>query len=363
MRALYPDAPDEADNDVREDGTACHWLAKEIWERRIPAEGSLSPNNRVLDDEMFDAVDLYHGVLRQSAWQDGETYIEQPIDCSLIYPKMQGTPDAFTVIARGEHSNGRLRVVDLKYGFRFVEVWDNLQLIIYALCIAWKLELPDDYLVELTIVQPRSYHRDGPVRSWTTTVGNLRAKYLQMLRDAANAAMGGAAPPCTPNPGCVDCAARFSCVALQNAALRAVEQAYMGIPLELPPSAIGMELTILKAAERALEARIAGLTMQAESLIRNGKVVPGWTIAPTYARERWQDGAEAHILTLASKYFDVDASKPTQAVSPARARKLGIPDKIVAMFSHKPSTGVKLAKQDPNEAKKAFQSTAVTTTE
>ena len=126
MRAAYPEAPDEADNDVREDGIACHWLAAELFHKRYPALDSISPNGRVLTEEMFDAADLYLDVL--NSWPGVGVTVEQQINCSAIYEGMVGTPDACAY-------NPTLRTLyvgDLKFGFRFVEVWENWQLIVYA---------------------------------------------------------------------------------------------------------------------------------------------------------------------------------------------------------------------------------------
>jgi hypothetical protein len=346
MRAAYPEVPEEADDDVREDGIACHWLAAELFHGRFPPLNSLSPNNRTLDEDMFDGADMYLDVLRQ--WSGVAPVVEQPIDCSAIYPGMSGTPDAWAY----NPTLKTLYVADLKYGFRFVEVWENWQLVIYAWCLLTLLGLNDlDTTIELTIVQPRSNHKDGPVRKWRVRASDLRAQ-VNIIKGAAAEAMKPT-PFCTPNSGCGDCPARHACVALQNAALRALEVSYQGVPLELTPAAIGDELRRLKEAEKRIEARVTGLTMQAEQLLRTGSHVPHWTLQATYAREKWREGSEAQVLRLA-EFFHVDVAKPVQPISPAQARKV-LPVDIVATFAHKPSTGVRLTKLDPYAAKKAFQ--------
>lgn len=345
MRAAYPEAPDEADSDVREDGTACHWLASEVWEGRYPTEGSLSPNNRVIDEDMFDAVDTYHDALR--SWPV-PALCEVPIAIDRILQGMTGTPDAYAWDA----STGTLYIADLKYGFKFVEVWENWQLICYAAGLMDLLGINDlEARIVFTIVQPRSNHRDGPVRHWRTKASNIRAQ-VNVLTNAAGLAMATASPMCTPNPGCGDCPGRHACVALQNSALYALEQAYAGIPLELPLPALGDELRRMQDAAKKLEARITGLQEQAEHALRAGNVLPGWTLAPTFARERWQEGAEEKVLAVA-QYYHADLSKPRKAVTPNQARKL-IPANVVAMFACKPSTGVRLTRIDPYEARKRF---------
>lgn len=347
MRAAYPDIPDEADNDVREDGTACHWLAAEVWQGRTPKEGSLSPNNRVIDEDMYDAVDMYLDVLR--AWSV-PAHIEQPMDCSAIFKGMKGTPDAWAY----DPVTRTIYIADLKYGFRFVEVWYNWQVLCYVLAILALLGingLEEQYVtVKAYIVQPRSNHRDGPKRTWTARVSDLRP-YFNDIKRAAEMAMS-AEPMCTPNPHCNDCPARHACVALQNSALGALEQSYAGMPLELTPAAIADELRRLQEASKRMEARITGLQGQAEALIRSGKVVPGYGLETTYARERWQEGKEGQVIAL-GQLLGKNLAEPSKPISPARVRKL-VPKGMTEMFSHKPSTGVRLSKSDPLEAIKKF---------
>jgi hypothetical protein len=342
MVAAYPDIPDEADNDVREDGTAAHWLAAEMWHGRTPPVDTLSPNNRVCDEDMFDAVDLYIDGMRRA--DDAEWYVEQPVSCDAIYPGMRGTPDAWS------YRPGLLRVRDFKYGFRYVEVMENWQLICYAVSIAHQLKLPPDTLVELQIVQPRSNHRDGPVRTWTTKLENLYP-FAEKLRVAAYFAMQPL-PPCTPNPGCVDCPGRHTCVALQASAYTALELSYSSVPLELEPLQVASELSKLKDAEKRLAARISGLEGQAEHMIKDGKVLPGWSLEATYARERYVEGGAESIIGLAP-LFGVTVTQPVKPLSPAKVRKL-LPAGVLAPFVHKPSTGVKLRKADKFQARKAF---------
>lgn len=349
MRAAYPEAPEEADNDVREDGTACHWLAEQEWNGKSVAIGSLSPNQRVITQEMFNAVADYFVVLR--SWR-GKALLEHPVPLDVIYPGMAGTVDAHAL----SHEHRTLDVGDLKYGFRFVEVIENWQLICYALGLIMEHRLPADYKVTLHIIQPRSFHRAGPRRRWTTTVGELVATYLPQLQRAAREAMGPA-PLCTPNPGCVDCPGRHACEALQNAAHTSLEVAYSATPHNLPSAALGNELARLKVAAKHLEARITGLETDVEARLRKGQVVIGWALAPSFAREAWKEGAQSQLLTLASQYYGVDLAKPRELVTPAEARRR-FPATLVAQFTHKPSTGVKLVKTDKNEARRIFDPSA-----
>jgi len=349
MCANYPELPDEPDDEIREDGIACHWLVYEIWNGRYPQLDSLSPNNRILTEEMFDAADQWIDLLL--SWGETQnTQCEKQISCDIILAGMKGTPDAFNWNA----STRVLRVADLKFGFKFVEVWYNLQLIIYALALIEYLGINgiDDQqtVVEFTIVQPRSYHREGDIRTWRVYASDLRG-YANILRDKAHAATQPNAP-CTVNPGCHDCRARHACMTFQQAALTAVEISYQGLPLELSPAALGNERRIIKQSIKRLEGRLSGIDAQIQALITSGTVVPYAAIVPHYHRECYLPGVKPAVLNL-GKYFNKDVAKPREPVSPAKLRKLLPPD-IVAAYAHKPLSGYKVATADPLEAVKKF---------
>lgn len=354
MRAAYPAAPEEADDDIREDGTAAHWLSHQITQGIYPELGSLSPNQRTLTEEMFDGVDMYHDALREHIPAHVPIYHEHKLLLDSIHRGMSGTPDAFA----WDGEKRRIYIADFKFGFRFVEVWYNWQMICYTLgVIDWLrnqgIDANDQTIsVCFIICQPRSYHRDGPVRIWRAAASDLRGHWNQLIY-AADVAMSDKTE-CTPNPGCGDCGGRHACKALQAAAYSALEVSYSGVPLELSPVAAGDELRRLKEAAKRIEARVTGLEMQVEQAIRNGEVVPHWSLSPTYARETWREGVESHVLGLGS-YYNVNVAKPVKPISPAQARKL-LPLPIVAALTHKPSTGVRLTPADPYEARKKFSS-------
>lgn len=349
MRSLFPEAPDEADTEITEDGTACHWLASELYAGRFHAEGSLAPNGRELTEEMFDACDEY--LAHINSWPGVAPVVEQLIPGDVIFPGMKGTPDAWAY----DPTTRTLYLADLKFGFRFVEVFENWQLLCYVLMLITLLNisgLDDQYLtVKMSIIQPRSTHRDGPVRTWTVKASNLRALFNQLIHAAHQAMTGG---PCTPNPHCGDCPARHACTALHNSSLVAMEVAYGSVPHELEPAAAGDELRRLKEAAKRLEARITGLDMQVEHLLTAGTVVPGWGLEPSYSRERWRDGVEPQVITLAKYFNNAPLAKPMRAITPKQARKY-LGDEIVSSLSHRPSTGVRLTQIDSKSIRKKFE--------
>lgn len=343
--ALGTEYVEDTDNEVREDGTACHWLAERVWGGDRPSVGSLSPNGREITDEMYAAVDEYHALLR--GWPS--VSIEQLAPVSAHFPGVaDGTPDAWGYDA----ASGTLWVADLKFGYRPVEVWRNSQLIVYAwtlVCEATK-QGHAPQMVELCIVQPRCPHRDGTTRTWRVSLPEL-AELAATLAAAARAATAPN-PPCTPGPQCHNCAAAYGCRALQAAAGHAMEVSYDATPFVLNDVQLGYELVKLQAAQAHIENRINGLSTQAESLIRKGTRVPGYELGRRATRWRWQDGADGYVQRL-GELFGVDVMQEPRLKSVAKLRD-AFPVDVQAMYAVKPTGELVLRQADPNEAIKRF---------
>lgn len=334
-----PLPPEPGDNEVREDGTAAHWLAHELWMGKTHIVGELSPNKRELTDEMFAGVEEYHQYLRSLP---ESPMLEQTLPVGSIFRGVQdGTPDAWCV------SGVTLYLPDFKFGFRPVEVWRNPQLIIYA----WTLLMLHPHVtdVELCIVQPRCTHVHGTVRVWATTREELRP-LAEALQQAANAAMAED-PLCVVSDACRDCAAASACRAKQAAGFAGAEVAYDAQPHVLTPIQLGYELAKLQAAAKHIEHRITGLTTQAESILHARQRVPGYELGRAGTRWRWRD--PYHVITL-GKFLGVDVHAPPKLKTVAQLRDSFPGLDVQAMFAEKPVGENRLKQSDPNEAIRAF---------
>lgn len=340
MQAAYSAELESGDNEVREDGTACHWLVAELFHGRHYAIGDLSPNHRYLTQEMFDACDQYLAVIAE--WPDVEHYVEILTDCSIIYPDMSGTPDCWG------YRPGHLRVMDLKYGFGFVEVFHNIQLIIYALALATLMNLPDTDRVELIIVQPRAWSVEGDVRRWFTTVGALR-QMLGELQQAARAAMSPN-PVATVGSWCIDCAGNLHCESFTRTAGHLIDYGHSPHAINPTPEQAAMELKFVNSALAMLEARKDALHAMVEHHQRQGGTTRYFRMAPTTGRESWKPGQEAAVMEVARQFFNVSIAKP---LTPKQAR-LKLPSHVVNAFVDAPRSAMKLVPIGPFDAEKAF---------
>lgn len=349
MNALFPQQPTQ---DTLE-GEASHWAFAEILRGHAVAVGQIAANGVTLNEEMIEGAELFVDVvdekLRECGLTRGHLAVEQFMACSSIHVKNGGTPDAFFYAPE----MGRLVILDYKFGHRFVEVFENWQLMDYA---AAALEgfgvngLQDQHLfVEFIIVQPRNYDRAGPVRTWEVRASDLRP-YFNKLRNAAEAACMEK-PVSIPNDECRDCPGRHACVALQREAYRAADQSFNTTPAELPEAALSRELQMLKMALKRLEARVNGLEETAEARIMAGQIIPGFAVERTPGRLKWNVPPE-EVIAL-GLLFQKNLEKH-DVVTPTQAKKLGIDETVIKAYASTTLGAPKLVPVSLTEARKVF---------
>lgn len=346
---LGTDYIEETDNEVRDDGIACHWLAEQVWNGAVISPGSIAPNGRELTEEMFAAVAEYHAHIR--AWQGvAQVFIERKMPVSRYFPGVQdGTPDVWAY----DDGRGILYLADLKFGYKPVEVWRNVQMILYVMTIIrWIKEQWGHYVqaVEISIFQPRVAHRNGYWRTWKPTVTELVTLAAEL--ELAAAACYSPSPMCTVNPACGNCGGASACVTLQAAAGKGMEVSYDATPLVLNEQQLGYELTKLMQARKHIDHRIVGLETQAESLLRKSKWIPGFEMGRKATRYRWRDGADKYIRRL-GQLFGVAVEVEPKIKTVAQLRD-AFPIDIQALYAEKPTGELKLVQSDPNEAIRRF---------
>jgi hypothetical protein len=342
LAAQYPDSEDTPE--ARE-GTAAHWVASEALFGRWHEVGELAPNGVAVTDEMVEGAELWHQNLHM--WNGGQERIEAKLSCPHIHPECWGTPDFSILYQQAE----RMIVADYKFGHRHVEAFENWQLIAYASGMMQYWNGPDDLEIVLKIIQPRAYHRDGPVRDWKTTPAELRP-YWDQLKIVCLDAEEGETSACLVSGECRYCPARHACEAAHSAALSAMDLAGTTTPLELNANALSLELRMAKRSAMLLESRISGLEEQALSRIKNGDSVPGFSLQAGVGRERWSKPI-GEVISLGTA-FGVDISKLGVA-TPKQAVKAGIPRDVVTAYSETPSGEIKLVPSDERKLRSIFK--------
>jgi hypothetical protein len=335
------------------EGTAAHWVATDWLVGIQHKEGEIAPNGVAVTAEMIEGAQLYDSAV----WGFVKKYggvpeTEKETRAHRIHENCYGTLD--TVVVGYEDQNPKRRIIglfDYKFGFGYVDVFENWQLIEY---MAGEIEpLPSTLdahtWVEMTIVQPRSYRSEGQVRTWRIKLGDLRA-YFNIAHGFEHEAMKPDAPTRT-GPQCADCKARFKCKAIQASAYQAAEMSRDGVPFDLPNDAAARELQVLQDASKRLEARITGLEAELFSRLRAGQRVAGYELTNVQSRERWSVAIQ-DVIDLAES-FGVSVAKPG-VVTPNQARTAGLDPSIVAAISHRPQGELKLTRVDIKKLQRIF---------
>ncbi len=350
LEELYPG---DKNSPYALEGEAAHWVAQQAINVGHRVEHLLktnAPNGEIITDEMIDGANLYQSYIDRF-FPDFRKFpefkllnVEITVRARSINANCFGTPDAF-----GTQDN-TLHVFDYKYGFKFVEVYENWQLIEYAAGILDSFPVTTHHVEHFIfhIIQPRSYHPDGPIRTWKTTRDKLE-KYFDVLRKTEALALQEDAM-CKPSPECTYCSARHVCPALQQSALSAIDLSSMNTPRELDESSLGSELRLLKHAQILLEARITGLEEDALLRMKKGERVPFFELERSTPRERWLSSID-EIVTLGELY-GVNLKKPQEAVTPKQAIKIGLPAEVVRQYSVTPEGSLKLVLQDEKKIKR-----------
>jgi hypothetical protein len=336
------------------EGDAAHWVA--LWAAYHQLEltsivGLKAPNDVEITDEMIDGALLYVETVGANPGA-GEVQLAIP----RIHPtECGGTPDWWTWDA----ANKVLRVIDYKFGFRFVEVWECHQLVAYAVGLMDFLGLAEeDCILELTVVQPRSYHPDGPVRTWRVAPSKLRA-FVNVMHSSAVEALG-------PNPSthtgahCLDCKARAACLTYQQTTGGIIDYSGKAQPNLQTPDDVCRELALVMDARQRLKGRETGLMAMAEHFGRMHKPTPGFSMQSKPGRLKWLDDVsvtEAEDMLRLLTNGEKSALKPPALMTPTQTKKLlgKAGADIVDMYANRPNGAMQLVRDNMAKLSRIFQ--------
>lgn len=358
MVARYP----EDESEATREGEASHWLGETLIQMGVAMHvtpsvrdgliGEAAPNGVIVSDEMFDAAWEYaNDVVRTiKEHPDAIWGVEHRITAPRVHAESFGTTDAYLYDA----ADHRLIVWDYKFGFKIVEAFENWQGINYSAGLFDELGidglLDQKLRVDIRIVQPRAFHRDGAIRSWKFLASDIRG-HINQLANAAAEALSDRAQT-RSGEHCIYCNARHACPAALEAGLGMFEAVNKPIPAELSSEQLGTQLSIVKRARKQLEYLESGYEEQLKSIIRGGANVPGWSIEQGVGKRQWSKPAE-EILQLGD-LMGVDLKEPIKPISPAQAEKKGVDAAVVAAYVERRQTGLKVVPDNNNKAKEVF---------
>jgi hypothetical protein len=336
--------PQEETEETRE-GDAAHWVALQMVSgvTLVPV-GSIAPNGVAITEEMVDGALMW-----VEALEGYPARLETRINIERIHPtQCWGTPDAWQWCPETKI----LRIADYKFGHKYVEVWNNYQLLAYAAGVMDFLGLSDlDVILELTIVQPRCYHKDGPVRTWTAAASKIRARINDAADSAAEAL--GPNPQTHSGPHCLHCPARATCTTFQETVNNILDFSGYADPLLKTPGETGRELRLINVAIERLKARQTGLEAQAEAMLREGKSVPFFKLDSSPGNLAWT--APLDEIEMLAQLGGKSVLKPPALVTPtqARDRKL-LTHAIIEAYSKRPNGAMKITADNTSRLQRIF---------
>lgn len=350
-------APPLPDSDEEAEGAAAHWHAVQ-WAmgREMPRGAVFKYEGRDwtvdLDMENGSKLFAYHCVKgMRGRYEDG-------VGMPGIHEQCYGTPDYWNL--REEHEGDfvvkrEVHVKDYKYGHRYVDPFENWQLLAYAVGVIDRLNLWSNHDLEivLTIIQPRTYEAGGPVREWRITVDQLAEIWLPRMHHRVAQALGADAPA-TVGPHCLDCKARHLCRTLQHSAMHIVEFAGVAEAVDMPTEALAVEARIMHDAYKVLEARYEGLKAQIDALLRSGKVVPFWHLADGRSKLDWNQGVTPEAIQELGKAIGLTLVKPVAALTPTQCIQAGVAEKVIDAYATRGPTGKTLKPLTTTAATKLF---------
>lgn len=357
LKALH--LPDSDEPDYRREGVALHEAGARLLEDDLEPYEIVGQvfNATPMTADLVNPLQAYINHCRPLMAATNTWGVEYRIS-SPVHPLFYGTADFWAVAPlylephydESHQLPNALHVVDLKGGEGImVEVESNPQLMYYAFGVIDGLErqksyrFDDNMEVVLTICQPRGFHSDGPVRSWVTTVFELKSWVHGVLVPAMLATEYD--DHLEPGDWCRFCPAKLVCPLLTTL----FEAAAKANPKHLPDTsdaALGLNYRYVEAVTFYVKAlrEEAYRRMMGGATISIGADLGDLKLIRKRSTRVWKDGAPE----LAASKFGQDAWTAPEIKSPAQLEKVPAAVSWVKEFAYSPDTGLTVAMpQDP----------------
>jgi len=369
LSSPYADTPTQ---DAAE-GEAAHWVVSTVLTSYLKESTQLimpssvidqkASNRVVINGDMVEAAEIMIDDVLDTCQEFGllqSLHIEEHLELPGIHPKCHGTPDAWAWDAE----NKSLFLWDFKYGHKSIPA-DNWQNKCYVSGILSELGIDglaaQSTSVTMTIIQPRSYHDDGPIKSVTLMASDLRGDF-NLLETAAIEAFSSN-PNVKTGDHCRYCLARHSCPANDKAAMASVDYSMAAVPQVLSQEGLSFELHIISHAIKTMEYRYEALVADAIGRIEHGADVPGFGIKNGKGNREF-DGKIEDLVAMGD-LVGVDMRAKPKAITPAefdrrvkavnKERETPIDSSTFDGFIKRKSTGLKLVPSEETDVIKAFK--------
>ena len=315
-----------------------------------------------ITSEMSDAIALYldrvrPSIDREKGFHGEQFFIEARLAAPEVHAQMFGSVDFAALVPEGcgpqgggQWEKGFLDVTDLKGGEGIeVDPFDNPQMKYYAfMLIETKFkDLDDDFPVRLTIVQPRCFSSEGPIRDWWTTVGEIKAWVVRELLPAMNSTDDAL----SAGDWCRFCPAKLVCPLVTGLFKAAATYDPKAI-VKTDDVALGLSYDMIQGVKFYMKA----LEDEVFRRLKTGTKVPLVKLVNKKANRIWGDtvtvqvegkDVEVPLRDYIKKTWGEKALTEPELKSPAEFEKLGADAKeFVKGHAYMPVTGLTVARED-----------------
>ena len=292
----------------------------------------------IVDGDMVDAVNVYVDYCRPL--MTGQMVaIEERYQLDYLGEDESGSSD-FTAI-----KDNILHVVDYKHGKGVaVDAYENIQGLNYALGAANRYDNYPWDKIQITIVQPRAFHKDGVIRSWTLDREDLFDWKLEFAEIAERTR--SEYPEFAVSSNCRFCKAVFGCKAHANFVEEVTKMSFEN------PSSEPIDYNMLSDDEildlvfekiPLIEKWCQSVKDYAQKRAEEKNPLPGSKLVQTRERRMWANPADAE-----QQLGSIDGAYVRKFLTAPQMEKL-LGKKKFAEFEHlveKKSTGVVLVPED-----------------
>lgn len=335
---VFLDLHKSPDTELAKEGTAAgEYLTRLLLDKPLT---EMSTEGIYFDDDMkFYAGVVNQDVRERAGFGKNEILCEQRINWetrSGIWIK--GKYDVAFV-----DENGTLCIEDLKYGWGIVEVFENWQLLAYA--IGEVMRRGQAFTnISLKIHQPRPHHEDGPIREWMLTYSEL-LEYKEKIEVRMTEIANGRKDLQTSS-NCKYCnGSAEACPAFNRLFYRALEVTTEFFQDSIDDDELARQLDQVKRAEEVIKIKKDSLTELGTLRIKQGKIIPGYVQTKSYGNRSWNPGIGPEAIKIMTGKDVVE----TKFMTPAKAEKMGIPRALLDQLTQKRFKGIKLEKKDTTE--------------
>lgn len=332
------------------EGTAAHALGEKCLLNDVTPDyykGEMietEMQNFEVDAEMIEAVRVY--VDHCAPMINGKHLVEKKLDLPFLGPEEKGTADFISIHDRDLH------VVDYKHGKGVpVDAIGNVQGLCYGLGASLLFKQETWCNLVITIVQPRAYHDDGPIRTWKVSRGELIDYMIEFAATSIQTEDPNA--PRIAGSHCRFCKAKAQCptnMQLVEETLRMDFSDPDSKPVD-PQNLTDEEiLDIVFNKVKIIEQWCQSLKDYAQKKAEVGEPIPGSKLVATRAKRIFKDPAMAEQVLF--QRFGEDVYEKKFVSAPKMEKIIG--KKEFAEFDYlvdKISTGVTLVPEsDPRQS-------------